>query len=375
LEADGVTLVFNASGIAESRDNTGEYTIEVTGRNDIGLNLPIAALANDRLAVITDFGTIRISSDALQTIQALTGGTLRLTISRSSFQIALLASNTREVAYNDPANPLFISMPHPISDTAANGYVAVRRDASGNVIMPYCIHRNGEIIFLTPSTGTFDVIHNARTFKDVGQHWATPYITFVSARGLFGGYADGSFSPNTPMTRAMFAQVLANIEGIDLSVYRASRFTDVAAGAWYAPAVEWAALVGIVGGMGDGHFAPEASITREQMATMLANYISFKGYTLPPASQTTTAFNDEASIAPWARDAVKMMQAAGIISGRPGNIFDPQGTATRAEVATIFARFIEIYVSYAFSLDNGNTSTAAYQATATIDAYIDNGSD
>jgi len=108
---------------------------------------------------------------------------------------------------------------------------------------------------------------------------------------------------------------------------------------------------------------------------MLMNYVKYKGYELP--ARTTTAFNDETSIASWAYDAVKRIQAAGIVSGRPGNLYDPQATATRAEVATIFARFVETYVSHALALDTGNAnqnpSTGGAQTTATgmMDVYFD----
>ncbi|MCL2816367.1 MAG: S-layer homology domain-containing protein, partial [Oscillospiraceae bacterium] len=173
---------------------------------------------------------------------------------------------------------------------------------------------------------------------------------------------------------AMFAQVLANIERVDLSVYTTSRFTDVSVGAWFTPAVEWAAAMGIVNGYGGGRFGPEDNITREQMAVMLMNYVNYKGYELP--TRVTTDFNDETSIALWAYDAVKRVQAAGIVSGKPGNIYDPQGLATRAEVATIFTNYINAYVNYAIDFENEpentNPPTGATQTAAmTAEAYID----
>ena len=256
----------------------------------------------------------------------------------------------KSVKYNDPANPLIISMPVKLAaDTNINGYAAVRKESSGNTIIPLSIYKDREIVFQTPSTGTYDVIYNAKTFNDTNNHWAAGYISFTSARGMFSGVGNDLFSPDTPMTRAMFAQVLANIEGVDLSTYKTSRFTDVDNTAWYMAAVEWAADKGIVNGTGDGQLNPETNITREQMAVMLSNYIRYKQYVLPTG--TMTAFNDESSISSGALEAVKMIQSAGIVSGRPGNIYDPSGMATRAEVATIFARFVEIYINNA--LKNG----------------------
>ena len=273
---------------------------------------------------------------------------LQFTLKKGSLIFDILnASNGKSIGYDDPANPLFVSIPVNLAaDTTTKGYVGVRqKTASGNLIMPYSVYKDDEIIFQTAATGAFDILYNAKTFTDTKQHWASPHIAFVSARGLFGGIGDDLFSPDTSMTRAMFAQVIANIEGIDLSAYGTSRFTDVAAGLWYAPAVEWAASAGIVSGYGGGLFGPEHEITREQMAVMLTNYAAYKGYELPAGA--APVFDDEAGIASWAYDAVKMIQAAGIVVGRPDNVYDPKATATRAEVTAIFARFIEAYIANA----------------------------
>ena len=220
----------------------------------------------------------------------------------------------------------------------------------------------GEVIFQTPQTGTFHTVYNARNFGDINGHWAAGSINFLAARGLAGGVGNNLFAPNDPMTRAMFAQMLANIEGADLSQFTASRFNDVAIGAWYAPAVEWAASMGIVSGTGNGNFAPSRNITRQEMAVMLANYINFRGYTLPVG--TAPAFADDSSISSWAREAVTMMQLAGIVSGMGDGQFNPTDTANRAQVVAIFARFIETYVGYAVGIElpgvpNANPSPLA----------------
>jgi hypothetical protein len=140
----------------------------------------------------------------------------------------------------------------------------------------------------------------------------------------------------------MFVQALANIEGVDLSAYSTSRFTDVSPGAWYMPAVEWASDIGLASGTDEGHFSPEANITREQMTRMLMSYMEYKQITLP---QTVyPAFNDENTISAWAYSSVRTLRQAGIIGGRDGNLFEPQGTATRAEAAAVFSNFITIYM-------------------------------
>jgi len=180
-------------------------------------------------------------------------------------------------------------------------------------------------------------------FSDVTRaDWFYGYVASVNTKGLMAGTGETTFEPNIPVTRAMFTRILSNLEKPDLSGYAAARFSDVPSGQWYTAAIEWAADMGIVAGVGDNMFDPGANITREQMAVMLNNYVKYKGISLPAGQGTSAAFADENEISPWAIDAVRAIQAAGIVSGRPGNLYDPKTSATRAEVATIFTRFLDI---------------------------------
>ncbi|MCL2610451.1 MAG: S-layer homology domain-containing protein, partial [Defluviitaleaceae bacterium] len=197
-----------------------------------------------------------------------------------------------------------------------------------------------------------------QTFNDVNSEaWYHNYINTVVRNGLFQGTAPGVFSPQLNMTRAMFTQVLANLEGVDLSLFadESSIFNDVSNSAWYFSAVQWASNAGIINGTGEGNFTPDDNITREQMAVMLYRFVNIKEIVLPQgtpapsieirnlfARNNTTSFSDENHISAWAIDAVKAIQSAGIVRGRPNNSFDPQASATRAEVAAIFTRFLEI---------------------------------
>ncbi|MCL2578167.1 MAG: S-layer homology domain-containing protein [Defluviitaleaceae bacterium] len=260
------------------------------------------------------------------------------------FSVDIIVGN-EVINYNDPSNSLVISIPVSLSaGSNIHGSVAVINDVTGNKVLPFSIYRNGEVVLITPRAGAYGVVNNTNLFSDTAGHWAENNIIFTSARELFSGVGGGRFEPNAPMTRAMFVQVLANIEGVNLTAYNTSRFTDVSADAWYLPVVEWAAESGLTSSVGNGRFDPEANITREQMARMLVNYIEYKQFSLP--LNTTSAFNDEASINAWALDAVITLQQAGVISGRSGNIYEPQGIATRAEVATVFAQFIATYVNH-----------------------------
>ena len=181
------------------------------------------------------------------------------------------------------------------------------------------------------------------TFTDITGHWAADNILFVASRGLLSGTSDTTFSPDTGMTRGMFVTALGRLAGINPDSYKTGKFTDVKADAYYAPYVNWAAQNGIVTGVTATNFAPDTNINREQMAVIMKNYAAKLGYDLPQTLKAVT-FADNTQISSWAKDAVKSMQQAGILAGKTNNCFDPAGTATRAEVATVLRRFVEIVI-------------------------------
>ena len=201
------------------------------------------------------------------------------------------------------------------------------------------------VIFQMTQAGIYGVGYDAKVsaFTDIENHWAKDNIFFVVSRGLLNGISATTFSPNTGMTRGMFVTALGRLAGIDPADYQAGKFTDVKADAYYVPYVNWAASKGIVSGTTDTTFAPDSQITREQMAVILKNYAAKLGYTIPKTLKAVT-FADNTKISSQVKEAVKSMQQAGILAGRTNNRFDPKGTATRAEVATVLRRFVEIII-------------------------------
>ena len=201
------------------------------------------------------------------------------------------------------------------------------------------------VIFQMTQAGIYGVGYDAKVsaFTDIENHWAKDNIFFVVSRGLLNGTSATTFSPNTGMTRGMFVTALGRLAGIDPADYQAGKFTDVKADAYYVPYVNWAASKGIVSGTTDTIFAPDSQITREQMAVILKNYAAKLGYTIPKTLEAVT-FADNTKISSQVKEAVKSMQQAGILAGRTNNRFDPKGIATRAEVATVLRRFVEIII-------------------------------
>ena len=238
-------------------------------------------------------------------------------------------------------------------------YTPAKGEQTGNLYAVY-VDDAGKVEWITKSsydasqkavvfeTGHFSIYgigykNPAPAFTDITGHWAADNILFVASRGLLSGTSDTTFSPGIGMTRGMFVTALGRLAGINSDIYKTGKFTDVKADAYYAPYVNWAAQTGIVEGVTAITFAPDTNINREQVAVIMANYAKKLGCDLPKTLQAVT-FADNAQISSWAKDAVKAMQQAGILAGKANNRFDPKGTATRAEVATVLRRFVEIVI-------------------------------
>ena len=173
-------------------------------------------------------------------------------------------------------------------------------------------------------------------FTDLGgaEAWYHEAVDFVLRNGLMSGYTSTLFGPDENLSRAQLAQILYNKEGKP-SVTGNDVFTDVDNGAWYAPAITWAAGSGIVGGYGDGTFGPNDNITREQLAVMLWRYAGN-----PAATDKELHFTDAGKVSRYAAEALRWAIENGIINGKGGGILDPQGLATRAQTAQMLMNFM-----------------------------------
>ena len=176
-------------------------------------------------------------------------------------------------------------------------------------------------------------------FTDVEKDdWFYTAVNYVYEKGLMTGMSETTFEPGVKLSRAMIAQILYALE--KASPVAGGVFTDVADGAWYADAVNWAASIGIVSGYPDGTFAPETSITREQLVAILYKYAQYKELDVN-SNGSLAAYADADSASAWAIDALEWGIEKGIISGKGNGILDPQGNAIRAEVAQMLMGFCE----------------------------------
>ena len=176
-------------------------------------------------------------------------------------------------------------------------------------------------------------------FIDVDENdWFYDAVTYVYSEGMMDGVSDTQFAPNSNLTRGMVVTMLYRLED-EPRVTGSSGFDDVASGAWYADAVTWAAENGIVNGVSDAEFAPNDNITREQLAAILYRYAEYNDYDVS-GRDDLSEFTDRNSISGYALDAMRWAVDEGLITGITDTTIEPQGTATRAQAATMFMRFM-----------------------------------
>ena len=176
-------------------------------------------------------------------------------------------------------------------------------------------------------------------FTDVAEgDWFYDAVKYVHENEMMVGTSDTLFGPDDTTTRAMIVTILYRLEGSPAAA--GSSFADVATDAYYADAVAWAAQNGIVMGYSDTQFAPDDNITREQMASILYRYASFKGYDVSAQSELA-GYTDVSAISDYALTAMKWANGSGLINGRTDTTIEPQESASRAEVAAILMRFCE----------------------------------
>jgi len=177
-------------------------------------------------------------------------------------------------------------------------------------------------------------------FADVhSTDWFYNDVAYVNFMNLMNGTGVNAFSPNSPLTRGMVVTVLYRMNGSPSVKGLANPFSDNLGGQYYTDGVVWAANNGTVSGYDNGRYGPNDNITREQMSAILMRYEQFSGEK-PTDINAAKQFNDAGKISTYAKDAINNLTMQGIINGKDGNIFDPQGQATRAEFAAILHRFI-----------------------------------
>ena len=194
-------------------------------------------------------------------------------------------------------------------------------------------------------------------YKDIEGHWAYNSINAMISLGYFKGVTDTEFKPDTDVSRAMLVTVLWRLTGDELYKYKTvdgitkklpkyiNMFWDMKDDAWYTDYISWANENDIISGYSKREFRPDEAMTREQIATVLYNYLknyklvrNFDGLKVKEAVEYT----DAAQIADWAKDKISIVQQIGLMEGRNDGRFDPKANVTRAEIAVIIERLLKI---------------------------------
>ena len=223
-----------------------------------------------------------------------------------------------------------------------SGTVTKQPTATETGVRTYtCTRCNATKTETIPATGSVDV---TQMFTDVTKNWAYPGIQYCVTHGIMGGMGDGTFAPTGTTTRAQIVQILYNLEGTP-AVSGTTPFTDLTAN-WYKPAILWAYQNNVVAGTSPTTFDPEGPVTREQIAVILTQYmfnVLKMERTWTPAD--LSAFPDGANVSSWAKEAMQDAVALGLINGTKASdglvYLDPQGSATRQQVATILMNFCQ----------------------------------
>lgn len=242
-----------------------------------------------------------------------------------SFDPAALAPGEKaEIHYYDPSAGTWVSL----GGTVAGNTITVTVDHFSIFAVlagtPEALEIETEPILAGPPEGY--------SLSDIAGHWAVDYINELVSLGAIAGYPDGSFRPDSSITRAEFATVLVKAFKLELT---GGKVFDDTAGHWARDSIAAASAVGIVSGYDDTNFGPDDLITREQMAVMIA-----KAAMLPPAG-ADAEFADSGSISAWAREAMAAVVENGIMKGYPDNTVRPNANATRAEAVTVIVQALK----------------------------------
>jgi hypothetical protein len=332
LSEDPTLVVINVDtgGAAVS-----SITAEVTAEN-------VKAIADNgsSIEVRSDLGSVRLPNAAITDLAGKADEKIDVKLTKDSADTYTLALTADDKPVATVTGGIKLTLP---AENANSGTVAVlvRQDGTEDVIKKSFI-KDGKLNIPLDGSATVKLVDNAKAFADVGSgSWYNDSVRFASSHELFTGTGADKFSPEASMTRGMLVTVLYRLENEPPAT--GDLFADVASDAYYANAVLWAAANDIVFGTGAGKFSPDTEITREQLATMLHRYHQFSilnsQFSIDTSSDVSV-FPDADDVSDWAEDAMRWAVSIGLIQGRDGALA-PQGTATRAEVATVLRRFIE----------------------------------
>jgi hypothetical protein len=364
---DMKTAIGNAKGNGEPIVIVPETTGSVNSMKvELGKDAlsTVAQQTSSDLIVQTPVGTVTLSHDAISSIASQASGST-VTVSLETVDKTALSADQQKAVGDDAVydisilsggknissfngESITISLPFTLKDGQDPKNVTVwYLNDEGKLEKMNCAYDK------TTGLATFNTTHLSKYLVSYteAEVWKNPFtdvktgdwfysaVEFAGKNNLFNGTTTTTFEPNPPMSRALFATGLYRLEGSP-AVTGTNNFADVKSGEWYTDAVLWANANGIVGGYGNGMFGTTDNVTREQMAVILYNYAKYKGYDVTKTIDLK-AYTDAGSISGYAQAAMIWANAEGLLTGRTTTTLVPDGSSSRAEVATILMRFIE----------------------------------
>ncbi len=296
-------------------------SLTVAGQENVSVTFDTEAIE----AILAAAGTEDVKIEVAEVdSNTLTDSQKELVGSRPVYEFTILAGDTEITAFGDGA--VEVSIPYALQDGETAEGLVVWYLADDNTIEKIpCTYSDGILKFTTKHFSLYVVAYETPAtsgFDDVATDaWYFDAVSYAVSEGLFTGTSDNSFSPDTAMTRAMLWTVLARMEGIDTQ----------GGDSWYTKGMEWAVSTGISDGTN-----PDGNITREELSTMLYRYAQS-----PAITAVELPFADAENIADWSYDAMLWAVSKQIISGMTQTEIQPQGEATRAQVATILMRYTQ----------------------------------
>ncbi|WP_284645093.1 S-layer homology domain-containing protein [Paenibacillus silviterrae] len=247
------------------------------------------------------------------------------------FNLQLITGENQTVSLTSFTKPLTLRIK---VDPSLNAKLVSIYHIADNGVLNFIggTYANGEISADIHQPGRYAALEYSKTFADVpAHHWAKDVITELAAKHIVTGTSHSDFEPERQVTRAEFTALL--VRALQLTDKASVSFSDVSVSDWFHPEISIAVQAGIINGKSETSFAPEASITREEMVTMLVRAYQI----LHPAAElpSADAFDDEDAVSPWAAANVKNARALRLIEGREANLFVPQGLGTRAEASQL----------------------------------------
>ena len=355
-EANGIALEINMTmpkGTDKVQMHLSESTLEkmVSGEvKHLTVNGSFAKVVFDKNAMFEiqkqSSGNVTVN---VIPVKKLSKAAEKLIGKRPVYDISLRSGNGKKItAFGNGTATVFLSYKAEKKE-AIGGlyavYVDEKEKASKIEASAYDVN-SSSVIFKTNHLSVYGVGYTAPSerFDDIKNHWAKDFIEYVAGRGLITGSTKTTFSPDENMTRGMLVATLGRLAGVNGKDYDTNSFSDVQKDSPYRPYIEWAYSKGIVYGIGDGTFAPDKSITREEMAVIFERYAKATGYHIP-VNRQANIYADKENIGSEYKEAVTAMQQSGIMMGVEGNRFNPKGTATRAEVSAMLSRYIKLMIT------------------------------